>query len=127
MIRILLDQGIPRSTARLLRAHGWDTLHVGDIGMSCATDVEIIGKGLADQRVIVTLDSDFHAYLAVTGAQFPSTIRVRIEGLRGDELASLLIDSWKNIEQQLIDGAMITITGNNIRIRRLPIGEDNLS
>ncbi len=121
MIRLLLDQGIPRSTTKILRAYGWDTVHVGDIGMSDATDVEIIEKGLADRRVIVTLDADFHAHLALTGAQFPSTIRIRIEGLRGNELAALLIDSWKNIEQQLMNGAMITINDKNIRIRRLPI------
>ena len=122
MTRLLLDQGIPRSTAKILRSYGWDTVHVGDIGMSLATDVEIIEKGLVDQRVIVTLDSDFHAQLAVTGAQFPSTIRVRIEGLRGEELATLLIENWNKIEQQLTQGAMITITEKSIRIRKLPIG-----
>ncbi len=122
MIRLLLDQGIPRSTVEKLRACGWDTVHVADIGMSEATDVEIIEKGVNDQRVIVTLDSDFHAHLAVTGAQFPSTIRVRMEGLRGDALAELLVQSWKSIELQLKEGAMITITDKNIRIRRLPIG-----
>jgi predicted nuclease of predicted toxin-antitoxin system len=93
--------------------------------MSRATDVEIINKGRADQRVIVTLDSDFHAHLALSGAQFPSTVRVRIEGLRGDGLAALLIDSWKNIERQLMDGAMVTITDKSIRIRSLPIGENH--
>ncbi len=121
MTRLLLDQGLPRSTAKSLRSYGWDAVHVGDIGMSHATDAEIIEKGLTDQRVIVTLDSDFHAQLAVTGAQFPSTIRVRIEGLHGDELAALLIESWNKIEQQLTEGAMITITQKSIRIRRLPI------
>ena len=122
MIRLLLDQGVPRSTARFLKARGWDTVHVGDIGMSDATDAEILEKGLADRRVIVTLDSDFHAQLAVTGAQFPSTIRVRIEGLRGDAFAMLLIESWTSIEQHLMEGAMITINSKSIRIRRLPIG-----
>lgn len=75
MTRLLLDQGITRSTAKLISSYGWDTVHVGDIGMSLATDAEIIEKGLGGQRVIVTLDSDFHTQLAVTGAQFPSTIR----------------------------------------------------
>jgi len=102
--------------------YGRETVHVGDIGMSSATDVEIIEKGRAERRIIVTHDSDFHAHLAVTGAQFPSTIRVRIEGLRGNELASLLIESWSHIEQQVMDGAMITITAKNIRVRKLPIG-----
>ena len=122
MTRLLLDQGILRSTTESLNVHGWDAIHVGDIGMSSATDVEIIEKGRAERRIIVTLDSDFHAHLAVTGTKFPSTIRVRIEGLRGNELALLLIESWRHIEQQVINGAMITITAKNIRVRKLPIG-----
>jgi hypothetical protein len=32
MIKILLDQGLPRSAAFLLRKEGWDVVHTGDIG-----------------------------------------------------------------------------------------------
>jgi len=69
LTRLPLDQGIPRSTARILTEHGWDCIHVGDIQMSDTTDAEILEKGLADRRVVVTLDSDFHTQLAVTSAQ----------------------------------------------------------
>jgi len=40
--RILLDQGLPRSTAKILGVEGWDVLHTGDIGLSIASDREII-------------------------------------------------------------------------------------
>ena len=42
MMRIVVDQGLPRGTASPLRREGWDVVHVGEIGMSRATDQEIL-------------------------------------------------------------------------------------
>ena len=57
MIRLLLDQGLPRSTAQHLSDQGTDACHVADIGYSRATDETIMDLALEVRRVIVTLDS----------------------------------------------------------------------
>ena len=120
--RIGLDQGCPRSSAPALQEKGWDVVHVGDIGMSRATDAEIVGWAAHEQRVVVTLDSDFHALLALGGLKLPSVIRVRQEGLSGIMLASLLLSVWPRIADALSGGAAVTITARDMRIRKLPIG-----
>ena len=66
MIRLLLDQGLPRSAASILVESEWDALHVGDLGLSRATDKEIIEYARRENRICVTLDADFHAILAFT-------------------------------------------------------------
>lgn len=66
---------------------------------------------------------DFHALLAVSGSRGPSVIRIRREGVRGDELASLLQTVWPQIAEAVQGGAMVTVTGHSIRIRRLPVIE----
>lgn len=89
-MRLLLDQGLPRSAAALLTELGFDTVHAGEIGLAAASDVAIIDRARLDGRTIVTLDADFHALIALTGASSPSVIRIREEGLRGAEMAELV-------------------------------------
>jgi predicted nuclease of predicted toxin-antitoxin system len=86
----LLDQGLPRSTAELLRRSGIDAVHVGEVGYSTADDASILKKALEEGRVVVTLDADFHALLALSVAVFPSVIRLLIEGLKGKSAAKLI-------------------------------------
>ena len=121
MISILLDQGLPRSAASLLRDEGWNVLHTGDIGLSRSTDSQILEFARNVQRVIITLDSDFHTILALTNASTPSVIRIRLEGLKGPDLALLIKRIWPRVEPQVKKGAMVTITESGIRIRNIPV------
>lgn len=120
-MKLLLDQGLPLSAAALLRDAGIDTIHVGEIGMSEAEDSEIIQRGRAEERVVATLDADFHALLALDEAVSPSIIRVRIERLRAQALTDLLLMVIAECEEDLEQGSAITVEPSRIRIRRLPL------
>jgi hypothetical protein len=39
-IRLVLDQGVPRDAAEILRDAGFDCVHVGELGLSQAADLE---------------------------------------------------------------------------------------
>jgi len=119
--RLLLDQGLPRSAATLLRQSGWDVVHVSEIGMSRASDADILQRARTESRSCVTLDADFHSLLATSGEHSPSTIRIRKEGLDAVALTALLQGIWPRIEGVLDSGALVTVTEQSIRIRRLPI------
>lgn len=41
-MKLLLDQGLPRSTATLLCEAGFDAVHVGNIGYASSTDIRIL-------------------------------------------------------------------------------------
>ena len=123
MNRLLLDQGLPRSTGGFLSDSGWDVVHVGDVGLSRATDRQILDYAKTQNRVCVTLDADFHALLATEDAAKPSVIRIRKEGMNARALADLLIKIWPRIERSINDGAMVTVTGGSIRVRGLPISK----
>jgi predicted nuclease of predicted toxin-antitoxin system len=121
-MRLLLDQGLPRSTVRHLAAAGIVAEHVGDLGMSRADDAEILETARRQQSVVVTLDADFHYLLAATRATAPSVIRLRVEGLKADRLASLIAQAVAAASTELASGAVASVTEHRVRIRALPIG-----
>lgn len=121
MTGILLDQGLPRSTASFLQDQGWDVLHTGDIGLSCSSDAEILEHARSEGRTIITLDSDFHTILALMNASKPSVVRIRLEGLKGNDLAVLIKKIWPKIENYIKEGAMVSVNDTGIRIRSIPL------
>ena len=121
-MKLLLDQGTPRSAAALLRQAGLDALHTGECGLAEASDAEIIQRAAEQERIVVTLDADFHALLALSASRKPSVIRLRIEGLRAEEFCRLLQRVLGQCAEELGDGALISVTETQVRLRRLPIG-----
>ena len=92
-IPFVLDQGVPRDAAGILRDLGYDCVHVGEIGMSTAADEQILSFALGKTGIVATLDADFHAILALSVAMGPSVIRIRIQGLRAAEIANIFTSS----------------------------------
>lgn len=120
-MKLLLDQGLPRSAASLLRAAGIDTVHTGEIGLATADDESIIQVARQQERVVITLDADFHSLLALSGADKPSVVRIRIEGLRAEPLVTLLQALLEERGSELDKGALMTVQPKRVRIRFLPI------
>lgn len=120
-MKLLLDQGLPRSAAEILCSAGLDTVHTAEIGLAKAKDPAIIEYAHADGRLIVTLDADFHALIALSGATFPSVIRIRIERLKGKEVAQLVQIVLNQCQEDLETGAFVTVYEHQIKVRRLPI------
>jgi len=121
-MKLLLDQGLPRSTVRHLAGMGIAAEHVGDLGMARAADWQILDVASERQAVVVTLDADFHALLATSHATSPSVVRIRVEGLKGGGLASLLGQVLAVAGAEIEAGAVVSVTSRRIRVRLLPIG-----
>ncbi|HEY9852760.1 MAG TPA: hypothetical protein V6D28_25025 [Leptolyngbyaceae cyanobacterium] len=64
---------------------------------------------------------DRNALLALSEATSPSVIRIRIERLRAQALTNLLINVIGECEEDLQQGAVVTVESSRIRVRRLPL------
>ncbi|MCB1022216.1 MAG: DUF5615 family PIN-like protein [Bryobacterales bacterium] len=118
---LLLDQGLPRSTAGLLRACGVNAIHVGECGLAHASDKTILEYADREGFAIVTLDADFHLLLATSGADSPSAIRLRVQGMKGPEACELILSVVARAATELKSGVLISANRTLLRIKRLPI------
>lgn len=106
----------------ILRETGFDCVHVGEIGMHAADDPRIILWAREHERVVVTLDADFHAELAVSGAASPSVIRFRLQGLAGPAVARLVAAVVSEHTVALVRGCLISVKSRKTQVHLLPIG-----
>jgi predicted nuclease of predicted toxin-antitoxin system len=126
-MKLLLDQGLPPMTAELLRGKGIDTVHVSEIGWARAEDTKIIELAQTNDRVIVTLDADYHAAIALTSAPLPSVIWIRVVNLRAAEYVEIIMPILNEYKEMLITGILITIRSDRqVKTRLLPIILDTL-
>ena len=76
-MRLLLDQNLSPTLVDRLSSAGHDVVHVRALGMSTATDAQIMDRAERDQRVVVSADTDFGELLAVTNQSRPSVVLLR--------------------------------------------------
>lgn len=120
-MKLLLDQGIPKSTKNLLVEIGIDSIHTSDINLATATDSQIIEFAKGQNRTIVTLDADFHSILARQGLDQPSVIRIRIEYLKSNQMAQLIAELVTKHSPALHRGAAVSVSKLRTAIHYLPI------
>ena len=118
---LLLDQGLPRSTTSLLVEAGYSAVHAAEIGLSRASDFEILAYARQQDLIVVTLDADFHMLLAVQGATSPSVIRLRQQRLNSEQAAIAIEVVLDRGREALERGAVVSATKTLIRFKRLPL------
>ncbi len=116
----LIDNALSPDVAAQLRAAGHDAVHVRDRGLADAEDEAILELAVAEARVIVTADTDFGALLVVRRQRRPSIVLFRQGAPRRPAAqAALLLANLPAIAADLDEGAIVTIRGDRMRVRRL--------
>lgn len=122
-MRFLVDNALSPVIAERLRGEGHDALHVRDFGLEAASDEEVFGLANAEDRVLVSADTDFGTLLALRKSSKPSVVIFRRSSERhpGSQ-ARLLLENLPRMEDSLEEGSVVVVEESRLRIRRLPIG-----
>jgi predicted nuclease of predicted toxin-antitoxin system len=102
---------------------GWDVVHVRELGLKSTPDTEVLARAELDGRVLVSAETDFGTLLAASADPGLSVVLLRIgSGRQPEQVARLLIANLPPLTDELWRGAMVVMTDQRIRVRRLPIG-----
>ena len=120
-VRFLLDMGLARTTARLLRSQGHDAVHLRDQGLQRLNDDDIIEKARIEERVILTHDLDFGRIIALSQGRLPSVVTFRLSNMQPSQVNHYLAQVLDRFAEQLETGALVSVSDRSIRVRPLPI------
>jgi predicted nuclease of predicted toxin-antitoxin system len=120
-VRFLIDNALSPEVARYLRERGHDAVHVRDYGLHAAEDPVILERAAAEDRALVSTDSDFAMLLAVWQRNRPSVILFReADIVHAADYADRILESLPLLEAELNAGCVVTFRRGRTRVRSLP-------
>lgn len=119
MLRFLVDEDLPRSTARFLRQNGFEADDIRDLGLSGHSDQEIFERAQSLSAVLLTGDIDFANALRFPPGSHAGIVVSRLpDEISPQTLNKLLVGALKQIQPAEISRAIVVIKPGQIRIRR---------
>jgi predicted nuclease of predicted toxin-antitoxin system len=92
--------------------------------MQSASDGEILARALAEDRIVISADTDFSAILAAQETEHPSFILFRDPNtLVARDYLDMLLPAPPALEPELLSGCVAVFRNHSLRVRKLPFSE----
>ena len=119
MQRFLVDEDVPRSMARVLRAAGYEAEDVRDVGLRGHSDAEVFSYAQIQAAVLVSCDKGFANLLKFPLGSHAGIIVIRIPDEKppaqlNEELLRVLIQ----LRDEPLAGCLVIVEVGRIRLRR---------
>ena len=125
MLKLLVDMNLSSKLADRLCEAGYDCRHWKEVGDPKAPDTELFDWAKRNGAVVITRDIGFGDILAATNFNTPSVLLVRSKDSHSALVFPMILQALQQAEEQLRLGALVVVTENRLRIRRLPLIQGN--
>ncbi|HLA80651.1 MAG TPA: DUF5615 family PIN-like protein [Thermoleophilia bacterium] len=118
-LEFLVDEDMPRSTARALRQAGYTALDVRDIGLRGHSDADVFAYAQAHNLVLVTADKGFSNVVAYAPGTHAGLIVVRVPNeLPTQRVNEELLRALSGLQGETLQGLLGIVEVGRTRIRR---------
>jgi len=116
-MRIFCDQNIMIETIDYLRSLRHDVASTRETALSYASDDEVLGKAIQQDRVLLTYNADFSDIRAFPLGTHAGIIRLRLSEQTAEYLHPVLERALRQLGDKDISGKLVTVSRTGIRIR----------
>ena len=120
-MKFLIDMPLSPALAQWLENQGHDAIHISALGMSRASDTEIIELAARETRTIITADLDYPRLLALAGASGPSLVLFRGGDWADKEIVARLAEILEGVTEVELERSILVVDRRRLRRRRLPV------
>ncbi len=120
-MKILIDMNLSPDWVKVFEKYDIEAVHWSSVGDPREKDRVIMEWARAKGYIVLTHDLDFGSLLAATGVETPSVIQVRTQDILPNSIENLVISALRQFEEELMQGALVTVDKAQSRARILPI------
>jgi predicted nuclease of predicted toxin-antitoxin system len=116
-LKLFLDENLSPKHAAELRTEGHDAVAVLEVGLSGATDEQVLHFAVEDGRVLVTLDADFANVMRFPPEQTLGVVRLKVHPATEGRIRQAIRRALLYLENIDIAGRLAVVDEDKIRIR----------
>ena len=116
-MKLFLDENLSPQHASELRAEGHDALSVMEVGLSGATDEQVLRFAIENDRVLVTLDADFANVMRFPPEQTLGVVRLKVHPATEERIRQAIRRALLFLHNIDISGRLAVVDDEEIRIR----------
>ncbi|MFN0020427.1 MAG: DUF5615 family PIN-like protein [Pirellulaceae bacterium] len=120
-LKIVVDMNLSPDWVPVFQSEGWQSAHWSTVGDPKATDPEIMSWAVSKGYSVFTHDLDFGTTLALTRAIGPSVVQLRSQDVVPSACERFVVAAIRQHESELLQGAILVIDDQRLRVRLLPI------
>lgn len=118
-MKILTDQDIYHITIKWLKKRDYDVVTAKEIGMSRATDRELLKKAKELKRILITRDKDFGTLTFLEKKTSYGIILLRMSPTNIEKIHKELIIVLNKYSKEQLKNLFVVVEPNRHRIRNL--------